>query len=588
MKNLVQLITTTSTFSFALFYLTQQPFAIIPSSPDLRATYHVRNVGWKDVIFTEIFADPSPSVGLPPSEFIEIFNRTAYDIDLAGWQIGDGTSVSTFSEIVLRPGEYLIVTGSPEDYNGLGHVLGVKNFPSLNNAGDALALRNAQGTLIDSVHYQADWYKDENRKNGGWSLELIDPQNLCSDEENWIVSDDPEGGTPGKQNNMYSEKPDLSGPRLTSVIAVENNTIQLEFDESLSGSLPGPQSFQIEPLVEINTVEFMTSSLKSLTLSLADTLTGGVIYKIAVSDVYDCSGNSIQPDFDSSGFGRVEKPEHGDIVINEVLFNPGPTGSDFVEIRNCSAKYINISNWSLTGYDADVINDASVITEQNYILQPYGYLALTENKELLLSAYPKSNGASLFEVKKLPPMNDDDGALALMNENAEIIDAIRYSANMHSIFIRDREGVSLERTSAGAVPDDVWNWKSASANSDFGTPGYVNSNDLPLPSVDPEGVTVDPDAFIPGTGYPDFTRIHYHFRQGGYVANVRVYDVKGRVVKEITNNEILGTEGALRWDGDTDSGLKARTGYYMIWFEIFNSSGLVRVIRRSVAVAAHF
>ncbi len=588
MKNILQLITTCLTLSFVLVYPAQQPFAKSSLSPGVSIYVVSDSVGWKDIIFTEIFPDPSPSVGLPAAEFVELLNRSPAEISLNGWQVRDASSVMTLPDIRLRPGEYLILTGAPEHYESFGRVWGSHDFPSLNNAGDILTLQTAQGGYIDSVHYTDGWYKDTERKNGGWSLELIDPENLCSDQSNWIVSNDPAGGTAGKQNNMYSEKPDLSGPELMSVIASDNNTLQLEFNERLSDVVPDAGSFHVDPYVQIKTIEFMEASLKELTLSLTEPIRDGVSYSLTLSDIYDCAGNAVNPDFSNSIFGKTEDAVAGDVVINEILFNPGPTAVDFIEVRNRTDKFINISHWSLSNYDESVLDEMALITDKNFVLQPYGYLAFAEDKDLLLSAYSKASADAIFQVAKLPPLNDDAGTAAISNKHGEIIDHMRYSANMHTVFIRDPEGVSLERTSADILSNDIRNWKSASENSGFGTPGYLNSNDLPLSSLTAEAIKIDPQAFIPGSGQADFARIHYSFDQGGYVANVRIYDSKGRVIKEIANNEILGTEGALRWDGDTESGRKARTGSYMIWFEIFDASGQVRIIRKGVAVGSRF
>ncbi|RYG00288.1 MAG: hypothetical protein EOO07_35660, partial [Chitinophagaceae bacterium] len=48
-----------------------------------------------DVIINEIFADPSPSVGLPSAEFIELWNTTDKFILLKGWKYKDLTTTYT-------------------------------------------------------------------------------------------------------------------------------------------------------------------------------------------------------------------------------------------------------------------------------------------------------------------------------------------------------------------------------------------------------------------------------------------------------------------------------------------------------------
>ena len=68
------------------------------------------------------------------------------------------------------------------------------------------------------------------------------------------------------------------------------------------------------------------------------------------------------------------------------------------------------------------------------------------------------------------------------------------------------------------------------------------------------------------------------------MANVKIFDQEGRAIKELAHNELLGTEGFFRWDGDQDNGSRARMGYYMIWFEIFDADGMLKTFKKWVAI----
>jgi hypothetical protein len=223
------------------------------------------------------------------------------------------------------------------------------------------------------------------------------------------------------------------------------------------------------------------------------------------------------------------------------------------------------------------------------LFKPGDYLVLTEDLDALKGEYPLLSEANVFVIRdKLPPFNDDAGSVFLANAEGEIMDSFSYSTSMHSVFLKDTEGVSLERIDFRRPAGDAQNWKSASSSSGYATPGYFNSNSRMDPALSDETIQLDPEVFIPAVGQPDFVVIHYKFDQGGYVANIRIIDSQGRLVKRIVNNEILGTEGRFRWEGDRDDGLRARLGYYMVWFEVFDPYGNVRTFFKSVAIAARF
>jgi len=79
----------------------------------------------------------------------------------------------------------------------------------------------------------------------------------------------------------------------------------------------------------------------------------------------------------------------------------------------------------------------------------------------------------------LPGLPDDEGSVAVVNSTGHVIDFFYYNRNFHSKMIRDEEGVSLERISFSNPTNDDQNWKSASAQSGFATPGLLNSNSRP-------------------------------------------------------------------------------------------------------------
>ncbi len=546
-------------------------------------------VQFKDILITELFADPSPVIGLPEAEFIELYNRSTQPVNLQGWKLSDPTSEATLPDYLLGAGDYVIVTSSASAtlFNSFGAVVGVSNFPTLNNSSDNLSLKDNTGNIIDAVNYSDSWYKNDDKKQGGWTLELIDTENLCTESENWIASENIKGGTPGSENSVKASKPDLTGPRLIMTIPISDNQLKLIFDEKLDDQLPDASQFELVPALVVNSVSFGSQILRELILELESAIQAGVTYTITINTIRDCSGNLIQQDFSKFNFGLPEEAEQLDVVINELLFNPKPFGVDFVEIYNRSQKFINLKNWSFGNFESEAAINLTPITANDYLLSPKSIAAFTPDPFNIKSNYPKTSTESLYQVAELPSFPDDQGSVSIVNQEGDVIDYFQYNRDFHSVFIRDKEGVSLERISSEASSNDTNNWKSASSTVGFATPGYVNSNTVVSTLTEGE-VTIVPEIFLPVFGQPDFTEIRYNFNQGGRVANIKIVDHQGREIKVIANNETLATNGFYRWDGDREDGTKARPGYYVVWFEIFDADGIVETYRKRVVVAARY
>ncbi len=184
-------------------------------------TYFISSLpSFKDIIINEIFADPTPQVALPAVEFIEIYNRSINTINLNGWKFTDGSSTATLSNYNLASNQYLIICNVADTalFTPFGNRMGVSSFPSLNNIGDKLYLKDNTLAFIDSVGYSDTWYQNTTKKAGGWSLELINPNTgiNCSESANWIASNNVSGGSPGTQNSVYSTVPAIAAPTIST------------------------------------------------------------------------------------------------------------------------------------------------------------------------------------------------------------------------------------------------------------------------------------------------------------------------------------------------------------------------------------
>src|SRR5215467_5446962 len=85
-----------------------------------------------DVVIDEIMADPSPQIGLPNNEWIELKNTSNQPIDLQGWRIGDATSQSgAMPDFSLQPDSFVIVcSGSAMSaMSAFGTTISVTSFP---------------------------------------------------------------------------------------------------------------------------------------------------------------------------------------------------------------------------------------------------------------------------------------------------------------------------------------------------------------------------------------------------------------------------------------------------------------------------
>ena len=547
-------------------------------------------LGFKDIIINELFPDPSPVINLPTTEFVELYNRSNHSFNLSVLTLSDSyiTNGTSLGDYTMLPNSYVIICpiSDTAQFSVLGYknTLGVNSFPSLNNTGDYIYLKTTEGVLIDSVNYEDTWYQDAVKKNGGYTLELINP-NLnvnCSSIHNWKASTSPQGGTPGFVNSIYSVLPDLTAPSISSSNIIDSLHVSICFDEDIALSqLSNPLNYSI---TEIGVPTKIISQNSCVTLTLPRTLVSNIRYTLSAFGIKDCSGNAIKSS--SLEFVLPDKPKPNDVVINEILFDPFTGGVDFVELYNRSQKTINLKDLRIGSMDTltNVLFDTKKITDKDYLLLPEQYIVLSENGSSIKQNYASINPKGFLDVVDLPSMNVDDDVVTLSDDRLNVIDNFKYSSKMHFPLLTSTKGVSLERINFNRLSNDKTNWNSASEGVGFATPAYQNSQYLKSSGND--GIAISNPLFSPDNdGYFDVLDISYKLEESGQVANVYIYDNKGRTVRHLIKNEQLSAEGQLSWNGITDTNEKAPIGIYVVYVEIFKLSGKVNSYKLSCTLA---
>ncbi|MCR9014214.1 lamin tail domain-containing protein [Aquiflexum gelatinilyticum] len=560
-------------------FLSNQSFTFLFDSPT--------KINFKDLVINEIMPAPRTGNSLPNVEYIELFNPGEQSIYLGGMQLANSKRKTTLPAFFLGPNEYLILTPrtSASQFGNFGPVLGLTSWPTLLNSGDQVKILDGEDNVIDSLAYSTATFGSSVFAQGGYSLEVVNPYLDCNISTNLKPSIDPKRGTPGKPNSVFEEIPDLIPLKFLQSKVMGEKTVVLEFSKILNQNI-SLTAFEFKPSIPIK--NFMIGgSPNELVLEFEQNIQEGIYYESNVSNLRDCTGNLFESD-QKVFFVIPSFAQSGDLVLNEILFNPRTGAPKFVEIYNSSQKYINLKDWKLANLDDEnQVANRRVLFNEEFLIAPNSFLVFTTDSEKLKQEYPKSREGRFVEFSSIPSYPISEGNVVFLSPDETISEVLSYSDKMHHRLLKETKGISLERLSPFQPIDNPNNWHSASSTEGFATPGYQNSNVYEGNSQ--LGIEVDPKVFVPDApGTQPYTTISYKSDQPGKLATIRIYGVDGTLVRELVQNAVWGNDGFYLWDGTQSNGAKVRAGIYIIWVEIFDLEGNVDQIRKTVVVGTKF
>ncbi|WP_373522659.1 lamin tail domain-containing protein [Aquiflexum sp.] len=544
-------------------------------------------LSFKEIVINEVMPAPRAGNSLPNVEYVELFNTGTQPIYLGGLQLANSRRVTTIPSGILEPDQYIILAprNQANQFNPYGQVLGLTNWPTLLNSADKVKLLDADNHVIDSLEYNAASYGSSSIASGGYSLEIVNPFIKCNLLNNLRPSSDPKRGTPGAVNSVFEETPDKTAPVFVKSQIIGDRRVVLSFSKTLSANIQS-LSMEFQPFLNLIKISQGENST-DLILEFGQSLEPDVLYKVAIKGLRDCVGNLL--DENSQVFFVIpSEAQLGDVVINEVLFNPRTGSPKFVEIYNSSSSYINLKDWKLANLNSDQdIANRRMLFNDDFVVAPFSFWVFTTDKEKLKAEYPKGKEGKFIDYSSLPSYPISSGNVVLLNPDESISEIFSYDDKMHHRLLKETKGVSLERISPQVSVEDQNNWYSASSSEGFATPGYRNSQIHD--GFNGFGIEVSPEVFVPdAAGEQPYSSIKYKMDQSGMAGTIRIYSVNGLLVRELCQNAIWGNEGFYIWDGTDSGGKKVRSGYYVVWVEIFDLQGNVNQIKKTVVVGTKF
>ncbi|MGA9116897.1 MAG: lamin tail domain-containing protein [Bacteroidota bacterium] len=429
----------------------------------------------RSVVVNEIMYAPA---GTEP-EWVEIRSASSDTACLEGWSLSDEHPASrrVFGApgAVLPPLGYMVITRDSaalrDAYPLLtGPVAQVTSLAAFNNTGDAAAIYDERGALMDSVRYEPSW----GGNGSGASLERRDPGGSSTSPANWGNA---RWNTPGTANSISRRQRDLgvlelrpfpehpaAGDSLCLAVTVANPGI-LPSDSALLGlfldadadTLPSPAellgNLALPPLSPCESLEVRFCPGRC-----------GPGTRLYLARVW------YPPDEDSTNNTAARSVTVGygpaSVRINELMYAPPAGHPEWVELVNVSPLPVNLEGWRIGNRSLP----RHPVAGGPLLLEPESLLVVTKDTALLGNMYP-GTGFRAAESPGLPTYcwNNGGDAVVLEDNLGGMQDSLRY----HPLW-GGAAGVSLERVNPRGAAQDSANW-SSSLDPRGGTPGGPNS-----------------------------------------------------------------------------------------------------------------
>lgn len=318
-------------------------------------------------------------------------------IDLTGWKIADNVEADLMPYLTLPARGFVIIAASADFYANFTDFSGIVVFTpdgsignGLSNSGDCLILSDPTGKVVDALSYGDNTYVFSPPcpdVSSGHSLER-QPAGWDSDQASDFIdnaSPSPGIGLPSSPTPTTTPSPEITATPSTS---------------------PTPA----------------LSTIPSPTPTLTPTPTPSPAPTVIPSPTYTSLPTNtpvLQP--------TPTLLNKGDIVINEIQYDPLQSGADYsfewIEILNCTERAIDLNGWEIAdNHDVDPIPRFTL---------PAGCFAVIAASNDFYTNFPGFNSIITFveDGRIGSGLGNDGDYLILTDPTDKIIDALSYGSD---------------------------------------------------------------------------------------------------------------------------------------------------------------
>ena len=546
------------------------------------------------ITFSEVMFDVATSEY--HDEFVEIFNLSETDsADAAGYYFNDGTGtdeiihhsgpgkIAPRSFALLLDGSYfanstvydsIIATGIPV-FTITDNALGSGGLS--NTVAEYLSITTGDGDTLTTYRYSPG-------NLPGYSDEKID---LDGDNtsDNWqdsrILN-----GTPGRKNSVSPADVDIGfAPDCWQMpmLLFSGDTVEITLTVASYGLRPPEGSAVIRLFIPGNDNNFYDeqdvligqreyTGLYPANISFQWIIPDAGEYRLMATVNNQDDGNG---ENNHSETVVTVLPRESTLHINEIKFITLAGEPEWVELYNSGEKTVSLKGWAIT----DQIDTAWIDTP--VVAGAGEYMVISAGS---LNGFYTLPDSQVIVRKGFPTLNNDQDNLALLSPGGGWEEIVRYRRDWLEPL--ESEAVSLERINPAMYSNDGDNWGPCAAD-EGATPGRKNSLYISVKQVK-ETIQIHPNPFSPDNdGFDDVTVISGSIPVTSTRIRVRIFDIKGRLIRTVTKDRYSGSSFDLVWDGRDDQGRTARIGIYIVFIEALDTARKVVREFKTTVVLAH-
>ncbi len=461
-------------------------------------------------------------------EFIELYNRGDYRLDISDYEFEDGIEFKFPNDSFINPNEYIVVANKEESYALNGYQVFEWDSGSLSNSGETIRLEDADNKKVFEFEYDTSIPWPLLADGEGYSLIIKMTDDIdYSDSQSWALSGTLYG-TPGAANsaavidaaviinevlthtdwpqvdfielyNPTDNPVDISGWFLTD----NHNNVE-KYKIPAGTVLPAKSYYTILEDNDGNTENNDALPDQYFGKGFSLSSYGEEVYIISADKRYS-HGFKFGASANAVSFGRYinseneelfpamealtqnavnSSPKLSDVIISEIMYNPASDGSEFIEIRNRSVADIKLydseypeNRWKLKGVDFTFPANITITAGESLLLIPAATDESTfrSKNEVDPAVRIFSYSGSLSNDGERITLQRPDKQDTLLDGTTYVpyidVESVKYNDKSPWPYQADGQGYSLIRKFPVCFADDAGAWLASAING--GSPGFI-------------------------------------------------------------------------------------------------------------------